>query len=79
MLWGGLGRPWRVRAREGARRATGRARTRQGRGTAPLAEASSHTPRSGALPRSDPPLAPPNTPPPKLVTPQKKRRTQQPQ
>ncbi len=35
MLWGGLGRPWRVRAREGARRATGRARTRQGRGAAP--------------------------------------------
>jgi hypothetical protein len=35
VLWGGLGRPWRVRARQGARRATGRARTRQGRGAAP--------------------------------------------
>jgi hypothetical protein len=35
VLWGGLGRPWRVRAREEARRATGRARTRQGRGAAP--------------------------------------------
>ena len=34
MLSDGCGRPWRVRVREGARRATGRTRTRQGRGGA---------------------------------------------
>ena len=35
MLRGGSWRPWRGRVREGARRATGRTRPRQGRGGAP--------------------------------------------
>jgi len=36
VLWGGCGRPWRGRARKGARRATERARPRQGRGAVPM-------------------------------------------